>query len=79
MSRPAQLQINTAGSWRSALDFDAGTVPPEFLEAADRMVRLSGSGASMRLVICRPGDNGRPVPTREVFMTWSRREGWVKA
>lgn len=77
MSQPVQLQVNQVGAWRGALDFDAAAIPPEFLEAADRMARLSGSGATMRLVLCKPGENGRPLPTREVFMTWSRQEGWA--
>lgn len=79
MSRPAQLQINQTGAWRCAMDFDAGEVPGEFLQAADSMARLSGTDARMRLVICCPGENGRPLPTRDVLMTWSRQEGWVKA
>ena len=30
-ARPAQLQFNQSGAWRSALNFDAGQVPDEFL------------------------------------------------
>lgn len=79
MNRPAQLQINQSGSWRSALNFDAGHVPDEFMQAAEDLVRLSGADATMRLVMCEAGANGAPVATRNVLMTWTRKQGWAKA
>jgi hypothetical protein len=79
MNRPAQLQINQTGAWRGAMDFDAGEVPQEFLEAADSLGRLCGSSPAMRIVVCEPSPNGRALPTRTALMTWSRATGWVKA
>lgn len=79
MNRPSQLQINQSGSWRSALNFDAGHVPEEFLQAAEDLVRLSGADASLRVVMCKTGENGAPVATRDVLMTWTRKQGWAKA
>jgi hypothetical protein len=79
MNRPSQLQINQSGSWRSALNFDAGHVPEEFLQAAEDLVRLSGADASLRVVMCKTGENGAPVATRDVLMTWTRKHGWAKA
>lgn len=76
---PAQLQINQSGAWRGALDFDAGEVPPEFLQAADQLARLSGERTTMRVVYSQRRDNGTNVPTRNALMTWSREKGWVKA
>lgn len=78
MNRPAQLQINQSGAWRSVLNFDAGEVPDEFLQAAEDLVRLSGGNATMRIVQCETGPNGGPVATRTVLMDWSRKNGWAK-
>jgi len=79
MNRPSQLQINQSGAWRSALNFDASNVPDEFLQAAEDLVRLSGADATLRVVMCKTGDNGGYVATREVLMTWTRKQGWAKA
>lgn len=79
-SRPAQLQFNQSGAWRSALNFDAGEVPDEFLQAADSLARLSGSThCSMRVVRCEPSSSGPTVATRDVLMSWTRAKGWVPA
>lgn len=79
MSRPAQLQFNQSGAWRSALNFDAGEVPVEFLQAADQLARLSGSThCAMRIVRCEPSSSGPTVATRDVLMHWTRERGWVK-
>ena len=78
-ARPAQLQINQTGAWRSALNFDACEVPDEFLQAADNMARLSGTHIGMRVVTCFPGGNGAMAPTRDVLMHWTRETGWVAA
>lgn len=76
--RPAQLQFNQSGAWRSALNFDAGEVPDEFLQAADSLARLSGSThCAMRVVRCEPSSSGPTVATRDVLMHWSREKGWV--
>lgn len=77
MNRPAQLQINQSGAWRSALNFDASEVPDEFFQAADQLVRLAGSSATMRIVRSEPSSSGPHVATRDVLMTWSREKGWV--
>ncbi|OGB36221.1 MAG: hypothetical protein A3I16_09840 [Burkholderiales bacterium RIFCSPLOWO2_02_FULL_66_35] len=74
---PAQLQINQSGSWRSVLDFDMRTAPPEFLRAADQLVRLAGEKTTMRVVYCHRSDNGGTRTTNNVLMRWSRPEGWV--
>lgn len=79
MTRPAQLQFSQAGGWRSAVNFDAGEVPDEFLQAADTLARLSGSHIGMRIVICIPNGSGGTMPSRHVLMHWTRQEGWVKA
>jgi hypothetical protein len=80
MSRPAQLQINQSGAWRSALNFDAGEVPDEFLDAADTLARLSGSThCAMRIVRCEPSSSGPSVATRDVLKRWARDTGWVDA
>jgi hypothetical protein len=77
--RPAVLQINQAGAWRTALDVDFSILPAEFLDQLDQVLRLGtrGDKATARFVIAEPGDNGRPVATRTVLMHWSRKEGWV--
>lgn len=77
LPRPAQLQIKQSGAWRSALNFDAGEAPPEFLEAADSLGRLSGTHVGMRIVICIPSGGGSTIPTRNVLMNWTRETGWV--
>lgn len=77
MSRPVQLQINQSGAWRAVLSFDATDLPPEFLTAADDLVRLSGSDAKMRIVVCEPGSSGPAVATHNVLMSWTRQKGWV--
>lgn len=77
--RPAQLQFNTSGSWRSGPDFDAGEVPDEFLQAADSLGRLTGKHIGMRIVICIPNGSGGTIATRNVLMHWTRETGWVKA
>lgn len=79
MQRPCQLQINQSGAWRSALNFDASHVPDEFMQAAEDLVRLSGADATLRVVMCKTSDNGAPVATREVLMTWTRKQGWAKS
>lgn len=79
MSHHAQLQFNQAGAWRGALVFDAAEMPDEFLRAAEDLVRLSGGESTMRIVTCEQSGNGTYKPTRTVFMTWSRKGGWVKA
>ncbi|UCU92662.1 hypothetical protein [Hydrogenophaga taeniospiralis] len=79
MSRPAQLQFNTSGSWRSGPDFDAGDVPDEFLQAADSLGRLTGKHIGMRIVICIPNGSGGTIATRSVLMHWTRETGWVNA
>ena len=77
--RPVQLQVNQTGAWRSALNFDAGEVPDEFLQAADQMARLSGTHVGLRVVYCIPNGSGGSMPTRNVLMHWSRDTGWVVA
>jgi hypothetical protein len=82
--RPAQLQFNQSGAWRSALNFDAGEAPyeslHEFLRAADSLARLSGSThCAMRIVRCEPSSSGPTVATRDVLMSWTREKGWVVA
>ncbi len=79
MSRPAQLQINQSGAWRSALNFDAGEVPDEFLQAADQLARLSGTKVGLRVVMALATGSGPTVATRNVLMHWTRETGWVKA
>lgn len=79
MSRPAQLQFNQSGAWRSGLNFDAGEVPDEFLQSADQMARLSGTQVTMRIVRCEPSSSGPTVATRDVLMHWTREKGWVPA
>jgi hypothetical protein len=78
VARPCFLQINQAGSWRSALQFDAGDVPPEFLEHADSLMRLAGSGerASMRVVMATQTSNGSFSASQDVLMRWTRAGGW---
>lgn len=75
---PAQLQVNQTGAWRTALDFDLGTAPPEFLQTADQLARLAGENTRMRVVYCRQSDNGSQRPTNNVAMHWTREKGWVK-
>lgn len=77
--RPAQLQINQSGAWRAVLNFDAGDAPPEFLEAAQDLVRFSGSDATMRVVVREPRSSGPDVATHTVLMSWTRTKGWVSA
>lgn len=77
MSRPAQLQINQSGSWRSVLDFDMVQAPPEFLETADQLARLAGARTTMRVVYCQSRDDGGKRPTNNMLMHWTRDTGWV--
>lgn len=81
VERPAVLQINQTGAWRTALDVDFSILPPEFLDQLDQVLRLGTQGdkASARFVIAEPGANGRPVATRTVLMDWSRQKGWVNS
>jgi hypothetical protein len=80
MARPVQLQINQSGAWRSALDFDMVEAPPELLESADQLARLTGhERMRMRVVICEPTRLGGNVPAKTQLMHWSRKEGWVIA
>lgn len=79
MKRPCQLQVNQSGAWRSAVNFDAGQVPDEFLPAADNLARLSGTHIGLRIVTCIPTDSGTAMPSRNVLMHWSAETGWVKA
>lgn len=77
-TRPAQLQINQSGAWRSCINFDAGTPnADEFLLAADSMARASGTHIGMRIVVCIPSGSGPVVPTRDVLMRWTAETGWV--
>ena len=79
---PCFLQINQAGSWRSMVDFDSTGLPCEFLEHADKLVRLSiGSGrtTTMRIVIARQGADGSAVATGVVLARWDRMNGWLTA
>ena len=78
MNRPAQLQFNQSGAWRSALNFDAGEVPDEFLQAADSLARLSGEHVGMRVLMCVPNGSGGYIASRHVLMHWTREHGWVK-
>ena len=70
--RRCELQFNSAGAWRSGLQFDATTVTPEFLQSADLMCRLADCGTTMRVVLCDPPSLGRSV-----LMHWSRESGWM--
>ena len=70
--RRCELQFNSAGAWRSGLQFDATTVTPEFLQSADLMCRLADCGTTMRVVLCDPIASGHSV-----LMHWSRESGWV--
>lgn len=79
MNRPVQLQINQSGAWRAALNFDAGEVPDEFLQAADQLARLSGTKVGLRVVMALTTGSGPTVATRDVLMHWTRETGWVKA
>lgn len=79
MRRPAQLQINQSGAWRTVLNFDVTDLPPEFLTAAQDLVCLSGSDSRMRIVACLQGPSGAWAATNTVLMAWTRKEGWVNA
>jgi hypothetical protein len=79
MSLPAQLQFNSAGAWRGALNFDADDVPAEFLQAADALARLAGDRVGMRVLMCIPNGSGGYIASRHVLMNWTRERGWVKA
>lgn len=79
LPQPAQLQINQSGAWRSGLDFDMRTAPPEFLQAADQLARLASARTTMRVVRSTRSSTGGTRPTSIVLKSWSREEGWVKA
>lgn len=79
-TRPAQLQFNQSGAWRSGPNFDAGiATADEFLQAADALARASGTHIGMRVVVCIPSGSGPVVPTRDVLMRWTTETGWVPA
>lgn len=78
MSRPVQLQINRSGAWRTGLDFDATDLPDEFFEHLDAVLRMAcADKTTARVVMTRPGANGKPVSTHVTLKRWSRTEGWV--
>jgi hypothetical protein len=79
MNRPAQLQVNQSGAWRSCINFDAGDVPDEFLQSADQLARLSGTQIGMRIVVAITTGSGPIVAMRNVLMHWTRETGWRKA
>lgn len=79
IEQPVQLQINQAGSWRSALDFDLAGAPRELLTAADQMARLCGEHTTMRLVARIPNGSGGLATTRQLLQHWTRETGWVQS
>lgn len=70
MTRPAKLQINQSGAWRDVLRFDIDQLVNEaaFLEAADKMMRSTGSMKTMRIV------SDESLPGR--LMYWNAEHGW---
>lgn len=80
MARPAQLQINQSGAWRSGIDIDSADLPEEFFYHLDHVLRLAyAENTTARVVLSRVGASGRPVGTNEVIKRWSRQKGWVSA
>ena len=76
MSKPAMLQINTAGAWRNVCEFDVadGTATAHVMDAGAmlaiyglnkpkvRIVKMEG-GCALPLLRCCPETGWRPVTT----------------
>lgn len=73
ITKPVELQFNSAGSWGKGPRFDASNTPDEFLQAADLMCRLAVPGTKMRIVYCDQ-ETGRA--TNDALMHWDRQKGW---
>ena len=72
---PLQLQVNQAGSWRGALDFDVPVeepVPVSVLVTAVELVEVTKSpGVRLRIVRRVPGWNGRAVDRKSTRLNSS--------
>jgi hypothetical protein len=74
-TKPVKLQINTAGSWRDVIGFDAAkdVACGEVMAAADMLARVGK--ATCRIVMA----NGDAPRSPLVLMHWSQDGGWKEA
>ena len=72
-TRPAKLQVNTAGAWKDVVRFDASLdiMAAEVMDAADRLGRADGGRVTFRVCI------------DDAFSTtlyrWDVERGWKEA